>query len=338
MRALPAGAGPQSERAARAGRRTGRTKRRQTPNEERRANAAADSPRARGARTPRAGPTARVALGVRPRARSWCAPYPPARGLGARERRARGDGRDERNDAKPPTKSGARTRPRTHRERAARGLPAPADRARRARRASARPLVVRALPAGAGPWSERAARAGRRTGRTKRRQPPNEERRSNAAADSPRARGVPTFAPVVRARRARRASARPLVVRALPAGAGPRSERAARAGRRMGRTKRRQTPNEERRANAAADSPRARGARTPLRRPTARVALGVRPRARSWCAPYPPARGLGARERRARGDGRDERNDAKPLTKSGARTRPVIVTITPNDCFKVRRG
>jgi hypothetical protein len=45
-----------------------------------------------------------------------------------------------------------------------------------------------------------------------------------------------------------------------------------------------------------------------LRRPTARVALGVRPRARSWCAPYPPARGLGARERRARGDGRDERS------------------------------
>ena len=63
-------------------------------------------------------------------------------------------------------------------------------------------------------------------------------------------------------------------------------------------------------ANAAADSPRTRGARAPfaLRRPTARVALGVvRPRARSWCAPYPPARGLGARERRARGDGRDER-------------------------------
>ena len=63
-----------------------------------------------------------------------------------------------------------------------------------------------------------------------------------------------------------------------------------------------------------------------LRRLTARVALGVRPRARSWCAPYPPARGLGARERRARGDGRDERNDAKPPTKSGARTRPVTVT------------
>ena len=55
-----------------------------------------------------------------------------------------------------------------------------------------------------------------------------------------------------------------------------------------------------------------------LRRLTARVALGVRPRARSWCAPYPPARGLGARERRARGDGRDERNDSKPPTKSGA--------------------
>ena len=54
------------------------------------------------------------------------------------------------------------------------------------------------------------------------------------------------------------------------------------------------TPNPQRRAarergrglidNARrADSPR---------RPTARVALGVRPRARSWCAPYPPARGL----------------------------------------------
>jgi hypothetical protein len=46
------------------------------------------------------------------------------------------------------------------------GLPAPVDRARRARRASARPLVVRVLPAGAGPRSERAARARRRTGRT----------------------------------------------------------------------------------------------------------------------------------------------------------------------------
>ena len=49
-----------------------------------------------------------------------------------------------------------------------RGFPArrPADRTRRARRDSARPLVVRALPAGAGPRSERAARARRRTGRT----------------------------------------------------------------------------------------------------------------------------------------------------------------------------
>ena len=75
--------------------------------------------------------TARFARGVRPRACSWCAPYPPVRGLGARERRARGDGRDERNDAKPPTKSGALTRPRTHRERVARGLPAPAERTRR---------------------------------------------------------------------------------------------------------------------------------------------------------------------------------------------------------------
>ena len=76
-------------------------------------------------------PTEHVALGVILRARSWCAPYPPARGLGARERRARGDGRDERNDAKPPTKSGSLTRPRTHQERVARGLPAPAERTRR---------------------------------------------------------------------------------------------------------------------------------------------------------------------------------------------------------------
>ena len=57
-------------------------------------------------------------------------------------------------------------RPRTHWEHVAHGLPAPADRARRARCASARPLVVRALPAGAGARSKRAARAGRRTGRT----------------------------------------------------------------------------------------------------------------------------------------------------------------------------
>jgi len=136
-------------------------------------------------------PTARIALCVRLRIRSWCAPYPPARGLGARERRARGDGRGDRNDAKPPTKSGARSRPRAHRELSARGRPAPVDRARRAWRASARPLVVRAPTAGAGPHSERAARAGRRTGRTKRRQIPNEERRLNAAADSPRAHGAP---------------------------------------------------------------------------------------------------------------------------------------------------
>ena len=64
------------------------------------------------------------------------------------------------------------------------GGPAPADRARRARRASARPLVVRTLPADAGPRNEKAARAGRRTGRTKRRQTPNEERRANAASNS----------------------------------------------------------------------------------------------------------------------------------------------------------
>jgi hypothetical protein len=192
-------------------------------------------------------PTARVALCVRLRARSWCAPYPPARGLKARERRARGDGRDDRNDANPPTKSGVRTRPQPHREVSARGLPAPADSARHARRASAHPLVVCALPAGAGPRSERAARGGRRTGRTTRRQPPNEERRANTSADSPRVRGVSNF----------------------------------RAGR-------------------------------------PRVVLGVRPLARSWCAPHSPARGLGAREWRARGDGRDERNDAKSSTKSAA--------------------
>ena len=113
--------------------------------------------------------TARVALGVRPRARSWCAPYPPARGLGARERRARGEAMDGTNETTPPPQR------RTARERG-RGL---AENARR--------------------------------------------------ADSPR-------------------------------------------------------------------------------RSTARVALGVRPRALSWCAPYPPARGLGARERRARGDERDERS------------------------------
>jgi hypothetical protein len=53
--------------------------------------------------------------------------------------------------------------------------------------------VVRALPAGSGPLCERAARAGRRMGRTKRRQPPNEERPSNAAASSPRACGGSNF-------------------------------------------------------------------------------------------------------------------------------------------------
>ena len=47
-----------------------------------------------------------------------------------------------------------------------------------------------------------------------------------------------------------------------------------------------------------------------LHRPTARVALGVRPRTRSWCAHYPPARGLGARERRARAtDGTNARSE-----------------------------
>ena len=232
VHAPPAGAGPRSEKAACAGRQMGRTNRRQPPNKKQRSNAAANSPRARGAPNlracrPRASrsarvcapvrgariirwgggseresgawgatdgtnettpnpqrraarergrgltesawradsqrrPTARVALGVRPRARSWYAPQPPARGLGARVRRAGADRRDERNDANPPTKSGGRTRPQTHRELVARGLPAPADRARCAQRASARPLVVHAPPASAGPRSERVARAERR--------------------------------------------------------------------------------------------------------------------------------------------------------------------------------
>ena len=134
--------------------------------------------------------TARVALSVRPRAPSWCAPYRLAQDCKARERRAGGDGLFERNDSKPPTKSGALTRPRNHRGRVARGLPASAYRARRARCTSARPLVVRALPAGVGPRSERAACAGRRTGQTKRRPTPNKERRVNAAAESARARGA----------------------------------------------------------------------------------------------------------------------------------------------------
>ena len=114
------------------------------------------------------------------------------RGLGARERRARGDGQDERNETKTQTKSGAQTRPRAYRQRAARGLPAQVDQALRARRASARLLMVRPLPAGAGPRSERAAHGGRRTGRTKRRQTPNEERCANAAATSPRGLGART--------------------------------------------------------------------------------------------------------------------------------------------------
>ena len=175
-------------------------------------------------------PTECVALGVRPRARSWL-----RAGAGPRSERAararRGDGQDEPNKAKSPTKGGARTRPRTHRERAARGLAASANRARRARRASARPLAARALPAGAGTRSERAARAGRRTARTNDVKPPTK----SGARTRPRthrecaARGLP--APAERVRRARRASARPLVVRALPASVGPRSGRVARAGR-----------------------------------------------------------------------------------------------------------
>ena len=54
-----------------------------------------------------------------------------------------------------------------------------------------------------------------------------------------------------------------------------------------------------------------------------RVALGVRPRVRSWC-PHPPpapARGCagGARERRARSDGRDERRSKEEEEKSTQR-------------------
>ena len=74
---------------------------------------------------------------------------------------------------------------------------------------------MRALPAGAGPLSERAARAGRRTGRTKRRQTPNEERPSNAAASSPRARGAPNF------RAGRPRASRSACVRAPARGARP---------------------------------------------------------------------------------------------------------------------
>ena len=118
----------------------------------------------------------------------------------------------------------------------------------------------------------------------------------NAAADSPRARGsrVPST-PASRPNTSR--SACPLVVRALPAGAGPLSERAARPGRRTGRTKRRQTPNEERRMNAAADSAMARGARTPS------APAGQPHASRSACA-CAPARG--ARPTRRRGDSERE--------------------------------
>ena len=186
------------------------------------------------------------------------APRPPAAGAGtgARVQRARIDERGV------TQRSAARKRgPRTHRERAARGLPTPVDRARRARCASARPLVVRALPAGAGARSKRAARAGRRTGRT-------------------------------------------LVVSAPPDGAGGARERHARSDR---HEEKRKSRRRTKRANAPARLRRreppvvyARAARAPYR------------------APYPPALGLGARERRAGGDGRDKRNDAKPPTKSGA--------------------
>ena len=221
------------------------------------------------------------------------------RGLGARERRARGDGQDERNETKTQTKSGAQTRPRAYRQRAARGLPAQVDQALRARRASARLLMVRPLPAGAGPRSERAAHGGRRTGRTKRRQTPNEERRVNAAADSPRARGALTPR-----------AGRTHVSHALPAGAGPRSERAARAGRRTERTKRRQPPNEEQRLNATADPPRARGSPNLLAgRPHASRSAWVRAPAHGAS----PSRRRGASERgsSARG-GTDGTNETTP--------------------------
>jgi hypothetical protein len=203
----------------------------------------------------------------------------------------------------------------------ARGLLVPIDSARRARRASAHPLVVCALPAGTGPRSERAARAGRRTGRTKRRQTPNKERRANSAANSPRVRGVPNL------RAGRPHASRSACVRAPARGARPTRRRGASergsCGRRATDGTNETMPNPQRRA----PSERGRGLTVGARRadsqhagrPTARAALGVRLRARSWCAPYPPARGLGARERRARGDGRDERNDCKPPTKSEER-------------------
>ena len=194
-------------------------------------------------------PSARVTLGVRPRIRSWCALYPPARGLGARERHAGGDGRDERNDTKPPMKSGAQTRPRTHRECVACRIFALADRASRS-------ACVR-LPARGAPPTRRRGASERGSGARGATDGTNETT-PNPQRRAPRERG-----------------------RGLTVGA------------------------------RHADSQHA-------SRPTACAALGVRLRARSWCAPYPPARGLGARERRARGDGRDERNDCKPPTKNGA--------------------
>ena len=84
-------------------------------------------------------------------------------------------------------------RPEAHRERAARGLPAPADRACRARGTSVCHLVVSALLVGAGRRSEIEARGGRRAEEQNRRQTPNEEQCANAAADSPRTRGARTF-------------------------------------------------------------------------------------------------------------------------------------------------
>ena len=290
----------------------------------------------------------------------------------------------ERNDAKPPTESGARTRPRTHRERAARGLPTPVDRARRARCASARPLVVRALPAGAGARSKRAARAGRRTGRTlvvsappdgaggarerharsDRHEEKRKSRRRTQRANAP-ARLRRREPPVVYARAARVARASSVAPCAAPSlrskrrpqkrcetrtttgdreqekittvartplldcggeshqrcTRAPRARPTARPTRRCWASERESgargatdgtnetTPNPQRRAAHERGGGLSDGAwRSDSQRtgrPTARVAFGLRLRTRSWCAPYPPARGLGARERLARGDGRD---------------------------------
>ena len=265
-------------------------------------------------------PTARVALGVRPRTRSWCVSHPPTRGLGAREWRARSDVWDKRNDANPPTKSGAGTRPRTHRERVSCGLPAPADRARRARRASARPLVVRALPVGAKVseresdargasdgtnahgeratrrrgWSEGAVLADRQTRREE------EEEKTNTARERPCSTAA--------ARATRGVNAR----RACPARVVCRSVRHSLAPLEVATTENTRNKDDDRRQRTGEDYHS--GANTPARlrrrEPPAMNARATR-------APFPPARGLGARELRAGGNRRDKRNDANPPTKSG---------------------